>query len=38
MNIAKKQWMAPVATEIEVNTGVVNGEPEQTATSVNNFS
>ena len=21
MNIAKKQWMAPVATEIEVNSG-----------------
>jgi len=25
MNIAKKQWMAPVATEIEVNTGLTSG-------------
>ena len=23
MNTSKKQWMAPVATEIEVNTGSV---------------
>ena len=29
MNIAKKQWMAPVATEIEVNGGTVAG-PEGT--------
>ena len=29
MNIAKKQWMAPVATEIEVNGGIPTG-PEST--------
>jgi len=28
MNIAKKQWMAPVATEIEVNNGPQMGTDE----------
>ena len=28
MNIAKKQWMAPVATEIEVNSGVTTDNVE----------
>jgi hypothetical protein len=32
MNIAKKQWIAPVATEIEVNTGASTG-PENTASA-----
>ena len=30
MNIAKKQWMAPVATEIEVNGGIA---PAQESTA-----
>ena len=28
MNIAKKQWMAPVATEIEVNSGTLTQNVE----------
>lgn len=28
MNTSKKQWMAPVATEIEVNTGTLTGHTE----------
>ena len=30
MNIAKKQWMAPVATEIAINNGPQGGLPETT--------
>ena len=33
MNIAKKQWMAPVATEIEVNTGGAGGVEASTQQS-----
>lgn len=28
MNTSKKQWMAPVATEIEVNTGAATDNVE----------
>jgi hypothetical protein len=35
MNIAKKQWMAPVATEIEVNSGAYNSLHENTASPAN---
>lgn len=38
MNIEKKQWIAPQATEIEVNSGTVNNQAEQTSTSANNYS
>tara|TARA_R110002124_G_scaffold108433_1_gene261038 strand:+ start:1377 stop:1490 length:114 start_codon:yes stop_codon:yes gene_type:complete len=36
MNIAKKQWMAPVATEIEVNNGAQAGSPESTVATDGN--
>lgn len=36
MNIAKKQWMAPVATEIEVNNGPQGGAPESTVATDGN--
>lgn len=35
MNIEKKQWIAPQATEIEVNTGAVNGYYEHASYSIN---
>ena len=35
MNIAKKQWMAPVATEIEVNSGPQNSVHESTSAPAN---
>lgn len=31
MNTEKKQWIAPQATEIEVNNGIQAGNPESTA-------
>tara|TARA_R110000868_G_scaffold371525_1_gene635233 strand:+ start:8 stop:118 length:111 start_codon:yes stop_codon:yes gene_type:complete len=35
MNIAKKQWMAPVATEIEVNTGTITDNYEDLSNDLN---